>query len=235
MNTNLITKKFFEKGFVVIKRYISKKELNDFEKQLICTYSKNLKIDLNKSNIHQIINSKEKSKSYDLLYNSYKKYVKTSPYKKIEKKLSLLSKKLFNKNYKYLNSGIAIGLKSSKRTAYDWHQEQSYYSQKNTVHYQFPILKPANKKNGTMSVLVGSHKLGSINKVKNIKRSKKSINTFKPKNILSIKKRFKEKFINLHLGDICLFNENIIHKSNKNFTNTVRFVPIVRLQLKNSE
>ena len=83
-----------------------------------------------------------------------------------------------------------------------------------------------------MSVLVGSHQLGSIKEVKNIKRSKKSINTFKPQNIVSIKKRFKEKFINLHLGDICLFNENIIHKSNKNFTNTVRFVPIVRLQPK---
>ena len=45
MNTNSITKNFFfEKGFVVIKNYISKKKLNEFETQLISTYSKNLNL-----------------------------------------------------------------------------------------------------------------------------------------------------------------------------------------------
>ena len=46
-------------------------------------------------------------------------------------------------------------------------------------------------------------------------------------------KKFKEKFINMRLGDIVMFDENIIHKSNKNSSNKIRFVGIIRHQLLN--
>ena len=87
-----------------------------------------------------------------------------------------------------------------------------------------------NKKNGTMSVLVGSNKLGLVKKTYNKKLSKKSINSFIPKNINKIKKQFSEKFINMNLKDIILFSENILHKSNKNISNQIRFAGIVRLK-----
>ena len=227
---NSLINKYERNGFVILKNFITKKEINDFEKKLFLIYSNILKVEINKKNLHKIIISKEKNESYDQLYLCYKKYIVSKPYKDIQKKFSLFSRKIFKTNYNYLNSGMAIGIMSSKRTAYDWHQEQSYYNIKNTIHFQFPIISPATKINGTMSVLRSSHNLGEIKKTKNIKLTKKSINTFKPTNINSIKKNFKEIFITMKLGDVCMFSENIIHRTNKSYSKKLRLVPIIRLK-----
>jgi ectoine hydroxylase-related dioxygenase (phytanoyl-CoA dioxygenase family) len=89
------------------------------------------------------------------------------------------------------------------------------------------------RKNGTMSVLTGSHKLGFIKKIAKDQKHKKSVYSYTPVNINRIIKKFKEKFINMRLGDIVMFDENIIHKSNKNSSNKIRFVGIIRHQLLN--
>ena len=222
--------KFEKDGFIVLRNLLTKKEISNFEKKLFTVYSKKLQKKLNHKNIHEIIFETEKKKYFDLLYSCYKNFIKTSPYRKVQKKLSFFSRKIFKKKFKYLNSGMAIGIRNSKRTAYNWHQEQSYYTVKNTIHFQFPIIIPAKKINGTMSVLSGSQKIGQIKEVTNIKLSKKSINTYLPKNISRLKKNFTEKFINMKLGDVCMFSDNIVHRTNKNYSNKIRFVPIVRLQ-----
>ena len=85
-----------------------------------------------------------------------------------------------------------------------------------------------------MSVLKGSNKLGFIREVTNKKLNKKSINSYVPKDIKKIKKNLPEKFINMHLKDIVLFDENLIHKSNENRTKKVRFAGVVRLKLETS-
>jgi len=227
---NRLLKRYQKDGYVIIKKFLKKKEIHFFEDKLFKIYSNNLKINIDKKNIHKVINSKEKNKFYDQLYLCYKKYIVSKPFKDIQKRFSLFCKRIFKIRYTYLNSGMAIGISNSKRTAYDWHQEKSYYDIKNTIHFQFPIISPATKNNGTMSVLKSSHNLGEIKKVKNIKFSKKSVNTFKPTNIKNIKKKFKEKFVTMKLGDVCIFNENIIHRTNKNYSKNIRFVPIIRLK-----
>ena len=55
-------------------------------------------------------------------------------------------------------------------------------------------------------------------------------NKVKVKGINLIKKHFKEKFLTMDLGDVCIFDEHIIHKSNINKTNKIRFAGIVRQQ-----
>ena len=230
-NLSILKKKFNRDGYIVIKKFFSESEINEFEKTLISVYSKNLKIRIDIKNIHKTIFEEEKKKNYDLLYACYNKYKKTLPFRKASRKLILFSNKIFDKKFKLLNSGMAIGIRNSRRTAYDWHQEHSYYKKfVDTVHFQFPIFDSTSKNNGTMSVLQKSHELGVIKKLKNIKYSKKSINTFLPKNINEIKKKFNEKFIIMKKGDLCLFHENIIHKTNKNKIKKIRFVPIIRLK-----
>jgi ectoine hydroxylase-related dioxygenase (phytanoyl-CoA dioxygenase family) len=229
-NLKILKKNFDNDGFIVIKKFLSIAEIKQFEKSLLKIYSNITKKKLTHIHVHKAVIDAEKNKDFDLLYSCLKKFIVSSPYKKLKKKFSNLSQQIFKKKYKYLNSGMAIGIKGSKRTAYDWHQEQSYYSVKNTIHFQFPIITKARKTNGTMSVLKGSQKAGPINKVKNIKLSKKSINTLLPKNINNLKKIFKEVYINMDLGDVCMFSENIVHKTNKSYSNKVRFVPIIRLQ-----
>jgi hypothetical protein len=51
-----------------------------------------------------------------------------------------------------------------------------------------------------------------------------------PKKINIFKKKYPEKYINLNLGDVCIFDENLIHKTNKNITNKIRFAGIIRLK-----
>jgi hypothetical protein len=41
----------------------------------------------------------------------------------------------------------------------------------------------------------------------------------------------KRNFFNMKLTDLAIFHENLIHKSNKNFTNKIRFSGIIRLRL----
>tara|TARA_B100002052_G_scaffold255304_1_gene245426 strand:- start:718 stop:1419 length:702 start_codon:yes stop_codon:yes gene_type:complete len=224
------SEQFHKNGFVIIKDFFKINEIEAFEKSLMKTYSGFFKIKLNKKNIHKIISKLEYEGMYDLLYGALKKFIKTEPFKKASIRLTKYSQKLFNRKYKHANSGMAIGIKKSKRTAYKWHQEKPYYKSFSTIHYQFPILNSNNLKNGTMSVLSGSHNLGFIKKVDNYKLSKKSINSFVPKNIVNIKKKYPEKFINMNLKDILLFDENIIHRSNKNTSDKVRFAGIIRLR-----
>ena len=45
-----------------------------------------------------------------------------------------------------------------------------------------------------------------------------------------MEKYFKEKFLNMNIGDVCIFHENLIHRSNINKTNKVRFAGINRQQ-----
>ena len=226
----IYNKKFYSNGYVIIKDFLNNNEVKNFENFLLNTYSKQLKINLNKKNIHSIIKKSEEEEMYDQLYGALKKFAKTKPFRDVSKKFIKLCKLIFNKHYKFANAGMAIGIQDSKRTAYEWHQEKPYYKDLSTIHFQFPILNSCNKKNGTMSVLAGSNKLGFIKKVNNKKLSKTSINSFIPKNINKIKKKFSEKFINMNLKDIIIFSENILHKTNKNISNQIRFAGIVRLK-----
>ena len=80
-----------------------------------------------------------------------------------------------------------------------------------------------------MSVLEGSHQMGRIENINYKRKNKNSVYSYVPKKINHFKKIYKEKFINLKLGDVCIFHQNIIHRSNINITKKVRFAGIVRL------
>ena len=43
-----------------------------------------------------------------------------------------------------------------------------------------------------------------------------------------MKKYFKEKFLNMNVSDVCIFHEHLIHRSNINKTNKIRFAGINR-------
>ena len=185
-----------KKGYIVIKNFLKKKEKKDFSLELFKIYSKILKKEINSKNIHKIISNYEKQKKYDELYSAFRKYCKNKSFKKFSKRLRLLAKKIHkNKKFKVVNTGMAIGIKDSTRTAYKWHQEKPYYKNIETIHFQFPAYGICNKKNGTMSVMEGSHNIGFEKKLRNIKLHKKSINSFVPKNINKLKKKFPERWV----------------------------------------
>ena len=116
-----------------------------------------------------------------------------------------------------------------KRLVYDFHQEVNYsrnYDDLVSVH--FPLFYKASIKNGTMSALNKSHKLGILNFDK-IRSSRRSYTTLLPKNIKKISNKFEEIFFELELGDVLYFHKNLIHKSNFNASNKCKPVGIMRL------
>jgi ectoine hydroxylase-related dioxygenase (phytanoyl-CoA dioxygenase family) len=229
MNTELKYKYYF-KGYVVLKGVLSKKDLNECKKQLLKSYKKIFDKELNYKNIHKFLIKCENNKDWDKMYLAFQEVRKSKSFVKISKKLEELSKNFFNVKTKTITKGYAVGIKNSIRTNYDWHQEKSYYSKidKKTFHYQFPFFGKCHKPNGTMSVLEGSHSLGEISNYTYNRKFKKGVYSYIPNDIKLMKKYFKEKFLNMDMGDVCIFHEHITHRSNINKTNKVRFAGIIR-------
>lgn len=223
--------KYFNDGYVIIKNFLSYSDLKACRDQMIKSYKKILNKDINNQNIDEILKSHEEKKDWDKMYSAFNHARNSKAFKKISKKLMILGKEIFDIKLKSITTGYAIGIKSSNRTSYLWHQEKSYYSNLNTIHYHFPFMRPLNKKCGTMSFLKKSHVMGHIKNLYNKQKHSKSVYSFVPKDIKEIKKNFSEKFLNIQMGDVCVFHENIIHRSNANKSNKIRFAGIVRQQV----
>ena len=224
---------YYSKGYVVIKNVLNKKDLHECRKQLLISYKKIFNQNITYKNIHKLLTEYEDKKEWDKMYDAFKDVCKSRPFLKISKKLEAVSKNFFNVKTKTLTCAYAIGIKNSKRTGYDWHQEKTYYSKikKKTFHYQFPFFEKCNKSNGTMSVLESSHSLGEIANYSYNRKFKKGVYSYIPDDIKLMKKYFKERFLSMDIGDVCIFHEHIIHRSNVNKTNKIRFAGINRQQV----
>ena len=219
-------KRFYDNhGWVSIKKQLDNKDLRLIQESLDVFFHKYTKFNFNKSVIY--LNRKNKKKLYDLHMIA-------------NKCLSLnIFSKIFEKTSKILNgsrspvlqvqTGFMLGLPKDKRLTYDFHQESNYsrnYNDLITVH--FPLFYKVNIKNGTMSALNKSHKLGLLN-FDIIRSSSRSYTTLLPKNIEKISNKFEEIFFELELGDVLYFHQNLIHKSNFNASNKCRAVGVIRL------
>ena len=230
MRSNYIFDQFHTKGYYIFKNRLPVLNVKKVEKSFFSTYSKVLGCDVNKKNYSKIIFNFEKLKKFDELYFALKKFSSRKELLNFSKFFNKILTNIFKENFKLINTGMAIGLNNSMRTSYNWHQEKPYYPNKKTIHFQFPLLRPCNKKNGTMSVLSGSNKEGYICSTKNIKRSQKSVNSFVPKDIKKYKKKYREFFINMKKKDFVVFHENVIHRTNKNISPNTRFSCIFRFE-----
>lgn len=227
----LYSDNFNKNGYIIIKNFLSEKINNSFRNALIYNYKTYLDKKINKKNISEIIAKYELENNWDKLYYAFKKFSNSSQFKIVSNKLKKFIELNFKKKNRLINNALGLAIKKSNRTSYNWHQEKPYYKNISTLHFQFPIMRSCTRKNGTMSVLTGSHKLGFIKKIKSDQLHKKSVYSYIPRNINVITKKFSEKFINMKLGDLVMFDENVIHKSNINRTNKIRFVGIIRHQL----
>ena len=236
INYNIIIMKnykfnhFHSSGCYIFRGCLPYLKVKKIEKNFFSTYSKILGTEVNKKNYSKTILNFEKLKKFDVLYLAFKKFSSNKELLNFSKFFKKVLVNIFKKNFNLINTGVAIGLNNSSRTAYNWHQEKPYYPKKQTIHFQFPLLRPCNKKNGTMSVLLGSNKEGYIQSTKNIKKSQKSVNSFVPKDIKKFKKKYKEFFINMKKKDFVMFHENLIHRTNKNISPNIRLACILRFQ-----
>ena len=230
MRNRYIFDQFHSNGYYIFKNKLPVPNVKKIEKSFFSTYSKILGLEVNKKNYSKIIFNFEKLKKFDELYSALKKFSSSKELIIFSKFFKKILANIFKKNFKLINTGMAIGISNSSRTAYNWHQEKPYYLDKKTIHFQFPILRPCNKKNGTMSLLSGSNNEGYLSSTKSIKKNQKSVNSLVPKNLQRYKKKYREFFINMKKKDFVVFHENVIHRTNKNISPNTRLACILRFE-----
>ena len=128
-----------------------------------------------------------------------------------------------------VGSAVIFALPDDTRLTWDWHQETTYDPEmKDTVHFSFPIFEPATLDNGTMSVLPGSHNLGTLPYDK-IQTSSDAATSLVPKGMDKIAKDYEEVHFTANVGDVAVFHNDLIHRSNSNTSGKPRITGLVRI------
>ena len=121
-NVNELKTYFDINGYVILKDFLSSKDINNLKEMMINGYKNHLDNDISIDNISNKIVHYEKKGMYDKLYDAFKAINSSNCFQNIDQKLSDFVEKTFNFKTKLINTGYAIGIKDSIRTSYDWHQ-----------------------------------------------------------------------------------------------------------------
>ena len=231
MINNKQIQEYEKKGFVVLKKFLSKIEIKNCSKSLE-DYAKRFK-SKNNRNINFTKNNTVNS-IHDL-----EKWIWTKNLRKKFKKKYLIKNiiKSEPKNFgsEYFAKPSKYGLESPP------HQDNFYWCVNNDRGITVWVsLDKANKKNGGVYYFEGSHKFGLL-------PHKPSLAPGSSQTIKSLRKlkKCKKSIPNLNPGDCIIHNSLVVHGSQKNNSNTsrrgitVRFIPygskILNKQKKNYE
>ena len=128
-----------------------------------------------------------------------------------------------------ISGGYLLGIPADTRLVYDFHQESNYMREfKEVFNFHFPLLRNSTCENGTMSVLAGSHKIGTVSFEKK-RVSQNSYTNLIPTEIEKIQSKFPEVHCILEPGDCVVFHKDLVHKSNFNASKLCRPVGTARL------
>ena len=110
---------------------------------------------------------------------------------------------------------------------FDWHQDYGYWYHNACLYPDmgscFIMIDKANKANGCLKVLQGSHKVGRISH----DNRETGEETADMERILELEKRHESIFIEADKGDVLFFHSNLLHSSDANKSDTSRRTLIV--------
>lgn len=166
-----------------------------------------------------------------LLYSIYQTFSRTLELDEVRIRCKTLIQKIFpEKVYVELGAGLLMGLPYDERISYDWHQEIHYHSElEDVVHFWIPIINSANLKNGTMSILSGSSNLGKLPYKVKPKIVPNSVTNLVIQDTDILKLKNPEVFAIAETGDVVGLHSYVVHRSNTNTSNGVRFILSLRL------
>ena len=129
-----------------------------------------------------------------------------------------------------LTQGVLVALPADDRLAYDWHQESNYLVGVGVpfINAWMPVFEPSTRENGAMSVLAGSHRLGKLKYRKQI-RSENSFTNLIADDERFLKEDYDEIYCCIDPGDVVIFDENLVHRSNFNQTERTRLTFVTRI------
>ncbi len=219
-------KEYNKKGFIVVKGIFSRKDISNLIHEL-----KDVKTKAEKKNNKQYFH-KTKDGKFNTIHNIQifhkKGFIIDFPKKK---KLKYLVEKILDdqsviRNIEFFLKPKKTGLKSP------FHQDNFYWNIISAKALNVWVAcSKANKNNGGLCYLEGSHMLGTI---KHINSYAKGSSQKIPTRIIS-KLLFKKTFPRLDIGDCLIHHPEVIHGSNKNTSNLDRIGFVVSYKSKKAK
>lgn len=128
-----------------------------------------------------------------------------------------------------ISSGYLLGLPKDGRLVYDFHQESNYMKGfENIFNFHYPIFGRADRANGSMSILPKTHLLGTLGFTKE-RPAENAYTSLVPENMEDIRQGHVEHHCIIERGDVVVFHQDLIHRSNYNGSDLCRPVGISRL------
>jgi ectoine hydroxylase-related dioxygenase (phytanoyl-CoA dioxygenase family) len=214
-------------GYVTLKNAVPLDLLEKVRKELLKLYSVYATEEDNIIDSAILnLNKSDKPKLHELHIATSK----LSSIRAIELNLSDLLKKISGLDAPILQiaSGYLLGIPKDSRLVYDFHQESNYMKGFDDIfNIDFPLLGTSTTENDSMSILPGSHHYGTLNYNKS-RMSKDSYTDLVPMNIEEITSSLPELHCYLELGDVVIFQKDLIHRSNYNGSELCRSVGVSR-------
>ncbi|MDC1065936.1 phytanoyl-CoA dioxygenase family protein [Candidatus Pseudothioglobus singularis] len=238
-------------GFSHIKDFFTKEDINKFEDCIVSLFMlqaqkigeyREAVLDVNSS---KISNFEKFSAIYELmekddkeaLYQVQKFLTSSQTARSLfnEKFISLSSSLLESNKNQLLVDGPALFVNRPKteRLLYKWHSEAHYYPKRRRfLNVWLPLFDRKIKDNGTMSFKVKSHKKDfPFSDYQGYNKDTQSKSNYFvqyeiPSNLLE---KYNEHFCDAKPTDLIIFDKNLVHKSNQNFSDHYSVAVVARV------
>lgn len=239
LNQNNSSKNDFKNnGYIILKNFFTKTELNDFQESLVKLIKINLEkaskkysdIDINnfdgKELDEGIIKLEETDTNfiadiYDII-PTMPSFMRLTAKQELSELINTIFEREKNFPLYTFTNRCRIDPPLITRKSTKWHQEIFYTIPKsNFVQIWGPLIRDITKKNGGIEICLESHREGIA---KQSCDSKLDPNRFIIDN--DIIDKYEKITIELNLGDLMIFNPNLFHRSGSNISNEVRYTNI---------
>ena len=218
---------FDRDGYVVLRNFFSEPALDAMRESLRAIFEVYSKDGEDVFATSERLATEEKK----LFYRIYKFIAKTfiSLYPVRLECLSVAQKLLGGKIHIDIGSAVIFAPPEDTRLTWGWHQETTYDPDlKDAIHFSFPIFEQARVENGSMSVLLGSHKLGTLPYDK-VQSADDAATSLVPQGMDKWVNEFEEVPFIADPGDVAVFHNDLIHRSNANVSGRSRITGLVRI------
>jgi ectoine hydroxylase-related dioxygenase (phytanoyl-CoA dioxygenase family) len=216
-------------GFVVLENAFTRDELDDVTGTVTFMFSSHAKPGETLSDTCVRLDKEDPK----LLYRIYQYSHSTLAVNRIRQACLKFARALLPGKGIYIDidSSVIFNLPQDTRLTWTWHQESAYHPHvPASLGFWYPLIRPATVANGTMSFLKGTHKLGLLPCTKHKPRAD-GATSLVPVDIERMTREYPEVHCVTDVGDLVIFRNHLVHRSNFNSSEKPRFTGLVRLAL----
>jgi hypothetical protein len=236
MNADVVdlTRSYSENGYVVLREAFSEKALGAVGQALLCTLAQNNDALAPRGGLQPPLNdaiSITDARNHGSVYAAAQSVGTSAAAYQLMGQPEFLNLLLAITGFTLpelhlMPMYLIIQMPSDDRFDYTWHQDSSYYAWcKELLTLWFPINRETNRETGTISVIPGSHRKGPRSSEEYLRHGFfRQMESKMDEHELE-----QERILDLALGDCCIMEGNLVHRSVANRSNSPRVAGLVRM------